>query len=227
MVGRKTLWVFGQSHCLPYNLENKQKGWDTLLANKFNAKLKNFAKSSSDNLYIFSTVLQNANAIKKNDIVIVGWSHPARKSFVYDTVQHKNVLKDSIQYDTKKHKFIRSKGHPKASLTDSLKKVLSMQPKDSGIAYYDNWYKAYFNPAEQKINFQSYLLATKTILPTKKYVPFYFSKASVEDVKHTNKLYVAEFIDKKKVAISKSDAHMNDDGHSQWCKILYNKLVLL
>ena len=102
-----------------------------------------------------------------------------------------------------------------------------MQPKDSGIAYYDNWYRAYFNPAEQKINFQSYLLATKTILPTKKYVPFYFSKASVEDVKHTNNLYMAEFIDKKKVAISKNDAHMNDDGHSQWCKKLYNKLVLL
>ena len=197
------------------------------IRDRLNAKLKNFAKSSSDNLYIFSTILQNAYAIKKNDIVIVGWSHPARKSFVYDTVQHKNVLKDSIQHDTKKHKFIRSKGHPKASLTYSLKKVLSMQPKDSGIAYYDNWYRAYFNPAEQKINFQSYLLATKTILPTKKYVPFYFSKASVEDVKHTNNLYMAEFIDKKKVAISKNDAHMNDDGHSQWCKKLYNKLVLL
>ena len=224
MVARRTLWVFGQSHCLPFNLQDKTKGWDSLLANKLNYKLQNFAEPSSDNFFIFSTILQNINNIKKNDAVVVGWSDPSRKSFVFDKIQHKDIINNSIHYHTKKYRFIRSKGHPKASLKNSIQKFLYLKPKKSGIQYYDNWYKYYFSTTEQKINFQSYLISTKSILPTKNYIPFYFSKTSVDDIKNINKNFcVTEFIQKANVALAKNDTHMDYKGHFLWCDKLYKK----
>ena len=78
--------------------------------------------------------------------------------------------------------------------------------------------------AEQKINFQSYLISTKSILPTKNYIPFYFSKTSVDDIKNINKNFcVTEFIQKANVALAKNDTHMDYKGHFLWCNKLYKK----
>ena len=113
-----TLYIFGDSHCLPFELENKKQGWDSLLSNRLASDLKNFSQPGADNLFIFSTFMQNQSEIKKGDVVVIGWSHPSRKTFILD--QDKIIelkLKDcSMVYTTPIAKFIEVKEYPNTKI---------------------------------------------------------------------------------------------------------------
>ena len=225
MVKQNNLWIFGQSHCLPYSLQDQNAGWDQLLAKKLGYSLKNFARPGADNLFIFYSILENIGKIMESDIVVVGWSHPSRKTFIMDKNQSNKLKNYSLIYKTRKHKFLRSKGHPRHSLRDTMKKWFNMKPKQSGIDFYDTWYNDYFNLQEQKINFQSYLLSARQLLSNNVYVPFYFSVDSTKNLKNVSKnMCVAEFVQRHSVAISKLNAHMNNKGHKLWAKKLYKEV---
>jgi len=214
----KTLWVFGQSHCLPFSLKNKKDGWDKRLSHQLNAGLKNFAEPAADNLFIFASLLGQLKKIKHNDVVVIGWSHPSRKSFIIDDARAKELFKHSMVYRAMGNKFFRSKG----KTNHTFKKWFTMKPKHSGIKYYDDWFKDYYNIREQKINFTGYLTAVANLLEGKNYVPFYFSKDSIKGVTKVPKdMCMAEFVADKKVAISKDDVHMNEKGHLLWSEKLY------
>jgi len=220
-----TLYIFGDSHCLPFELENKKQGWDSLLSNRLASDLKNFSQPGADNLFIFSTFMQNQSEIKKGDVVVIGWSHPSRKTFILD--QDKIIelkLKDcSMVYTTPIAKFIRSKGVPKHK--DTLEKWLGMAPVDSGVDFYDNWYKNYYSLLEQKTNLVGYMNAVKHKLQGIDYIPFYFSEDSIDDIENTDKnMCIAEFIQKHDVSLSKDNAHMNTQGHMMWADKIYKDL---
>ena len=225
MVKNRTLWIFGQSHCLPYSLEDKNLGWDKILSGKLKCVVKNLAKPGADNLFIFYSILENIKKVKSKDVVVVGWSHPSRKSFILNKTQSKELKNSSIVYNTHKHMFFRSKGHPILSLKNTMKKWFSMKPKQSGIEYYDTWFRDYFNIEEQKINFQSYIWSVEKMLDGTVYVPFYFSADSIKGIKGASKKKcVAEFVRAKRVAISKSNAHMNSEGHKLWAQKIYKEI---
>ena len=225
MVRTSKIWIFGQSHCLPYSLEDNRLGWDSLLSKKLKCRFRNFAGAGADNLFIFSTILQNIGKIKPYDIVVVGWSHPSRKTFILDETQQKKLATNSTRYITPLHNFYRNKPHTKSDMKDTLKKWLSMKPKESGIEFYDQWYKNYFNLAEQKINFRGYLIAVESLLSKNIYLPFYFSADSVQGiVKRAEKMCVTEFVRDNNLAISNTNAHMNYKGHSLWANKIYKKV---
>ena len=222
----KNIWVFGHSICLPFNLKNKKLGWDNIISNKLNIPVKNYAGESSDNFFIYSTICDHIKSFKKNDIIIVGWSHPSRKTFIYDNSNYKQkkALDNSLLLKTKHNTYIRS-GSPKKA--ESFHKWFSMKPRSKGIEYYDNWFKDYYNIQEQRINFQSYLYATTHLLKNNFYFPFYFSKESVIDIdiSHKNNIgFILDFIKKNKVYISENDAHLNENGHTLWANKILKKI---
>jgi len=221
MVETNNLWIFGDSNCLPYSLSKKNIGWDTIVATELQATLQNFAKAASDNFYIFNCLLDNLKDIQDEDTVIIGWTHPYRKTFVYDPVRHEHLLDASMVYETSKNRFIRSK---RESISN-LSKWISMNPDDSGIGYYDKWFKDYFCETEQKTNSQSYMLAAQELLKNKKYLPFYFSNESVEEFTvHNKEMCIINFIKENSLQISDDDAHMTSKGHALWSKEILKKL---
>jgi lysophospholipase L1-like esterase len=218
-----TLYIFGDSHCLPFALENKKQGWDSLLSNRLTSDLKNFSQPGADNLFIFSTFMQNQSEITKGDAIVIGWSHPSRKTFILDQDKITELEDHSMVYTTPSGQFARSKGVPKH--IDTLEKWLGMSPVDSGVDFYDNWYKNYYSLIEQKTNLTGYLNAVKHKLQGKDYIPFYFSEDSIDQIENTDKdMCIAEFIQKHDVSLSKDNGHMNTLGHMMWADKIYKDL---
>lgn len=217
------IWIFGQSMATAFNLPEEQ-GWPRLLAERYQLDYVNLAKSASDNFYIYSQYLEVKNNIKVDDLVIIGWSHPSRKVFVLDrqNPQHLNVLEKSIYYKTENHEFFRNKN----PLNDSITKFLDLSPKESGINFYDTWFLNYYSNFEQRCNFQSYLDSVEFTCPAF-YVPFYFSKESVEDIRHKGHFYMVDFIIENDCAISTEDCHLNTKGHQLWANLLIKHIDLL
>ena len=104
------IWIFGDSHSTAHKI-NVNQSWPFLLGVYYNAPVKNFARSAVDNFYIYKSIIQNLDTIQKNDKVIIGWSHPTRKTFVYNNYneKHKLALKTSINYQSGENIFFRSK----------------------------------------------------------------------------------------------------------------------
>ena len=176
----KTLWVFGQSMSLPFNLNREEDGWPYLVSQQLGMDCQNFAKSAADNFFIYHCYLEVRDQIKADDIVIIGWSHPSRKSFVLDRSNAKQmaVLDTSIYYKTKTQEFIRSSNPVK----DSWQKFLQlMKPSNKGVEYYDTWFTEYYSEYEQRCNFQSYVDSVSHTC-TGLYLPFFFSKESINGI---------------------------------------------
>lgn len=224
----KTLWIFGHSHSLPFLLKNEHDGWPTILAKKLNVQCINFSEPGADNFYIYSSFLKNRCNIDNEDIVIIGWSHYSRKSFVLDRSNSAqvSVIKNSLLYNKLENtEFIRSKPNF-FSLPMSW---LSLKPKNRGISYYDSWFTDYYSMYEQKINFQSYLDSVKLYLSGTQYLPFYFSQESVENIDITvpHAGFCTEFIVDAQLQISSNDMHFSSYGHQVWANHLLDKLTNL
>lgn len=216
------LWVFGASNCLPFGV-NEEQGWAYQLSKLLNMKLCLCANDASDNLLIYHCYRENYHSIYKNDCVIVGWTHPDRKTFVYDSdnFEQTQILENSIFYETKTQNFIRSKNNIDNSITKYLN-FMTPGKKSKGIEYYDRWYKNYHNNYEQILNLESYM---HSVLHTCKTDPifFYFSKESVKNIQTFNNVgYMLDFVLEKNCALSKHDAHLNANGNELWAKKVYN-----
>jgi len=215
------MWVFGQSMATAYGLEETQ-GWPYLLSQALNAEYVNFARTSVDNLFIYHTFLENYKQINKDDIVIIGWSHPTRKTFVFDknNSAHVEVLLNSLQYTTATETFFRSSNQR----PDTKSKWSLLKPKDTGLAFFDTWFNNYFSEHEQRCNFQSYLDSVELKVLCR-YIPFYFSQESTTSLSidcHDN--FMLEFVIAHSVAISEQDYHPNAQGHILWCQHLLKQI---
>ncbi len=107
-----TLWVFGDSYSHIYDntidrrykfYREYRKGilpktWSELLASKLNVKLRNCAHSGSSNYAIFQWFCDYCQAIKPDDIVIIGWSFKERFRLVnHYTGRFECIRPNSIQ----------------------------------------------------------------------------------------------------------------------------------
>ena len=218
-----TLWVFGHSVCLPFSL-NDCAGWADTVSKKLNVNCVNLAESGADNFYIYDSFLKNKHNITPNDTVIIGWSHYSRKSFVLDRSNPAQMaaVDHSLLYKSNGVEFIRSKG-----LVPKPSSWFSLAPSQRGVAYYDTWFENYYSAQEQKTNFQAYL--DSVLLHTRfKYLPFYFSKESVEDIDISSTPhagFIAEFIIENNLQISDINLHLSKHGHSVWADYLLDMLT--
>ena len=211
------LWIFGSSMCLPYKL-HESEGWPFLLATHLCCDYVNFAEEACDNFFIYHSFLENYKKIDEKDLVIIGWSHPSRKSFVYNpkNPKHVSVVANGIMYQKQATTLFRSV-HKVHGDWQNLK------PKNSNVEFYDTYFNNYYSDYEQRCNFQSYLDSVR-LRNVAKYLPFYFSKESVDQIEYHNNNFQLEFIIDNQVSISKIDLHMNATGHRLWADQLINQI---
>lgn len=209
----KKLWVFGTSHCLPYNISGES--WPDIVSANQQLKLINLAQPAADNFFIYHCYLENLPLINYNDLVIIGWSHYSRKSFIVDknNVNQNKIINDSIIYKTKKYSLMRGINPP-----SDIERFLNLTPKSMNREYYDIWFNDYYSVHEQKCNQQSYMDSVELTCPCK-YIPFFFSKESTHDLRLPNHAgYIVDFIAEYKLMISKTDGHLNHHGHVLWAE---------
>jgi hypothetical protein len=212
------LWIFGQSMSTPHKVDTLE-GWPSLLAKKLSTEYITFAQPGADNFYIYSTFLEQADNIADDDIVVIGWSHPNRKSFVLDRDNpgHQNVIDKSLVYKTPTREFIRSNN----PIPGTQIKWSMLTPQTTNVNFYNTWFDNYYSRHEQDCNMQGYLDSTR-LRCKGKYIPFYFSKESIANLHLQSDNVMLEFIIKNKVFISQDDLHLNQQGHTMWCDQLYN-----
>lgn len=212
------LWIFGHSMCLPDGVEEKQ-GWPFLLSKKLACEYVNFAQAGADNFFIYHTFLEQYKNIAPNDLVVVGWSHPSRKSFVYDpdNPAHVAITPLGLTYQTETKTLFRSFNKHKGGW------VWSSKPKNSSVGFYDFWFNNYYSKYEQQCNFEAYMDSVAHKVPCR-YLPFYFSQESVDQIDRQNDNFMLEFIIQNQVAISKDNMHANAVGHRLWADHLYTQI---
>jgi hypothetical protein len=87
---KQKLYIFGDSFSAGFSFESNwtnnyvnwkgytPKGFSEIISQKLNLELINLADNASDNYSILQKFCDNVKNIKKNDLVIIGWSSPLR-----------------------------------------------------------------------------------------------------------------------------------------------------
>lgn len=215
------LWIFGPSSCTDYGLKSHDQSWMKILADLLGCELENYAQISADNLYIYHSLNQNLSKIQENDVVVIGWSHPNRKSFVYnpDNARHADIIGKCLTYPGDPV-FFRSKNPPIYSFKD----YLTLKPKTSGNQFFDTWFRDYYDDHECRLNFNAYLDSAKIKIPCQ-YIPFYFSKDSVNhrQINDDDFFYFDTVVDRA-LMIDTKNMHMNPYGHSMMAQYFYDRI---
>lgn len=116
------LYIFGDSFSAGFSFESNwtnpyvnwkgytPKGFGEIVSEKLNLELINLSENASDNYSILQKFCDNEKNIKKNDLVIIGWSSPLRFRLVskdwitilpnYDKFSTKEIDKTKISEST-------------------------------------------------------------------------------------------------------------------------------
>jgi hypothetical protein len=116
------LYLFGDSFSAGFSFESNwtnnyinwkgytPKGFGEIVSQKLSLELINLAENASDNYSILQKFCDNTKNIKKNDLVIIGWSSPLRFRLVskdwitilpnYDKFSTKEIDKTKISEST-------------------------------------------------------------------------------------------------------------------------------
>ena len=119
---KQKLYIFGDSFSAGFSFQSNwtnnyvnwkgytPKGFGEIISQKLNLELINLAENASDNYSILQKFCDNVKNIKKNDLVIIGWSSPLRFRLVsndwitilpnYDKFSTKEIDKTKISEST-------------------------------------------------------------------------------------------------------------------------------
>ena len=219
----KKLWVYGASNCLPWKLDSEDQCWANILSKKLNAQLVNRACNGCDNLYIYHCINIDKKLHMPDDIVIVAWSHPNRKTFVLDktNINHiEQIQKNALVYDGTPV-FFRSDNEKTTNIAQSF---IKMTPIVSGNSFFDKWFEDYYSGYEQRLLLKSFIESTKFSIKNNKFF-MYFSKESIENViDEKDTLCYLEYVKETKTFLSKDDLHCNTQGHAQLAEYIWKKI---
>lgn len=179
-----------------------------------------------DNLAIYSRIMEYKAEMTSDDLIIVGWSHPSRKSFVWDqtVVAQQGIDPEHIIHYPGKISWFRSlnRGSRFWSI-DNWTRSLDRIRRDTGNVYFDIWYKDYYADSETRLNFRAYLDSARAQIPGR-YIPFYFSRESVTDVCDADGPFYLDMILENHWYIHEQDLHANAHGHMALAKALIYKI---
>lgn len=223
-MNKPTLWIFGSSNCLPHLLDNPDDAWTQQLANALGVNLKNYAQEACDNLYIYNMLMQNLNDINSNDYVVIGWTHPNRKTWVsdLDNPVHQQLQKDK---DT-----IVYPGNPTFMRAYNNNRPTSLHWANLGVLskgkeFFDKWFKNYYSRYEQDLNMQAYIDSAELRIPCRKLF-FFFSKESVSGINYPHNVFgCLDFVLEHNVTISDTDMHADKNGHTMIAEIFLKELT--
>lgn len=208
---KSTLWIYGASNCLPWNLDTADQCWTNIMAKKLDMDLIIRAQEGCDNLYIYHCIIADIDKHAPNDQVVVFWTHPNRKSFVYDPENpaHDHEIKNGALVYQHDPIFFRSNNH---SANNSVSGWSAMRPMSRGNKFFDTWFMNYFNEHEQRLNLTSYVDSSHSKITCKKTFG-YFSQESVSHMRLDHPLCYLEFVLDTNTQISNQDLHCNAKGH--------------
>lgn len=211
------IWIFGHSMCLPFDMPDESLGWPHLVSRELGIEYQNLAQNASDNFFIYTSYQHHRHRIATDDIVVIGWSHPSRKTFVLDRTNpvHVENIDKGLLYRVGEVELIRSLN----PVQDTMSKWLNMIPRNRGNRFYDTWFTDYYSDFEQMTNFGAYMDSVRLTCPGL-YVPFYFNQESVKDLDVKGAGYYLDFALANKLYISEQNVHLNEQGHRQWAKVL-------
>lgn len=216
------LWIYGDSNSMAFNLDQVELSWPMIVAQQLEFELTSRAKPGVDNFFIYQSWLEDLPYIDEKDLVVIGWTHHSRKMFLIDSthLSYAPVINHSIVHEDHGRKFVRSRG----STTDKPEKYRNLVPRDSGLEYFDTWFRDYYNQYEQQVNLQSYIDSANSRCPQA--IQFYFSLDSIDPLRIPEKtpLCIVDFILDNRLFISDSDCHASADGHAQWAKLILERI---
>ena len=219
------LWVFGDSHATAWGLPDDSLSWPHLLSDRLGLELEDHARVSADNGLIYCAIMHAADQIDHHrDRVIIAWSHPNRISFEFDphNPRHQAAADQSLIYDIADRRFFRSNG-PKRMI--GFQTMRKLAPCDSGIEFYDRWYRDYFSEYQQRLSFQAYHDSVNMRLPHS--IKFYFSRNSIENIRvnDTEPRCMLDFVIDNQLYLDPEDLHPNAQAHGQWADLLYHDII--
>jgi hypothetical protein len=106
-----TVWTFGDSNTAGFKSSDlwarkyvdwkgyTPKTYGEIIAEKLDLDLVNLGRGGFDNYTIFETFCEVIGRIKKDDIIIFGWSCPLRWRLVTDIGKWKSILPKSNKHD--------------------------------------------------------------------------------------------------------------------------------
>lgn len=210
---------------MPWKLEVPARCWTHLLAARLDKKLVLRAEEGCDNTFIYSSIMHDLPEYSSDDLIIVGWTHPNRKSFVLDKnnpLHLEEIQKGALVYKGDPIWFRSNNLDAKATFANWMK----LSPIKRGNKFFDTWFSNYHSDYEQKLNFRAY--HDSSIFRIKcKLLNFYFSKESVAgmDIPKDSLTYL-EFVVDNKLWISSDDLHCSEKGHQLLADRLQNMAKL-
>jgi len=200
------IWVFGDSFSTNYAADAEikvEQSWPEIVGQKLNKQVRNFAHPAVDNFFIYSNYVNQKPLIKSTDIVLLQWTMPTRKMFILDknNTTHQQVIDDTDIVVTRNNVTYFRSG------TRLGNWVPNLTTKDSGVKFFDEWYRNYFDITESETNLQAYQQASKQ--PNT--VHLHFSE-------------MLDFIKQHKLYVSKDDHHPNVQGHQQLANTIMEKI---
>jgi hypothetical protein len=170
------------------------------------------------NFFIYQSFIKFLPEIGQKDYVVIGWTHPNRKTWIYDdkNPQHQQIKTNSFIYKSKHHVFFRYDG------THRPKQILN-KPIDSGIGFFDSWFNNYFNEYEQRLIMQAFYHDVNS--RKLKITNFFFSKESLIDTDIIGNLFALDFVIDNKLFINPNNLHFNNDGHEKWAELISKEIL--
>ena len=206
------LWVYGASNCTPWRLPSSEQCWTNILAESINHKLHLRSEEGCDNTFIYHKFISDLDAHSPDDLVVIAWSHPNRKTFVFDEnnpLHQEQAAKGALVYQGDPIWFRSNNKQATSGVTDWL----TLLPKPRGNQFFDTWFSNYHSEHEQRLNFGAYQDSTKIRSKCRMY-QFYFSLESISGMDiNCSAITYLEFVLKNKVWIEKDDLHCNAQGH--------------
>ena len=205
------LYVIGDSFATNYNVDSKC--WPELLAEQLDMTLENRAYPAVCNTYIYEQTVSIKP--KPTDIIIVGWTHPTRKSFEFNPSNstHMNLEQQKIM---RYSKFFRSN---RGSYTTINKLKKGMYQVSNGVQFFDRYFKDYHSEYENRLIFQAYRDSITLKYPQA--VHYYFSEESVDSQPG---FYILDYVLEHKLYISQEDYHLSSVGHEKIAIEMFKKL---
>jgi hypothetical protein len=217
---KSIMYVLGDSMSTAFDL-NEDQGWPYKLSKKLQLDLVNLARPAGDNFFIYNSYLSIMDNINSNDIVLIGWTHPSRKTFVYDPTNpaHQEAISKGRHFPLPQVDLFRSFG----TVNKNKNTYLNFGPLPTNSPFFDTWYDKYYSEFEQKCHLQSYYNSV-CLTCVGKYVPFFFSRSSIEGTRLPESLTALDFIIENNLYISEDNMHFNETGHDLWSELLYEKI---
>ena len=130
-----TIWIFGDSLSTNYQVELEQS-WPEIIGKKLHREVKNFAYQAVDNFFIYSNYINQKANIQFEDIVLLQWTIPSRKMFLFNKNNSSHNLaieSDNISITRNDITYFRSDNKKAKGWLPSF------TSKDHGIEFFDNW----------------------------------------------------------------------------------------